>query len=150
MFPTVNIGGTQKYLQLRASELQEYETQVERLLKRYIKRLQWLLAGLYRSSFNSMTFCNNQTVWQMLLEMNLKIPWNPKCDIHFLRNLPPTRFIYVKVNGVAGSNRVFGTVVEKRCIFLVDTSGSMDPYMEELKRELASLIWEQIHRNRIW
>ena len=44
---------------------------------------------------------------------------------------------------------MFGTIVEKRCIFLVDTSGSMDPYMEELKRELASLIWDQVHRNRI-
>ena len=50
---------------------------------------------------------------------------------------------------ISGSNRVFGTVVEKKCIFLVDTSGSMDPYMDELKRELASLIWEQVHRNRI-
>ena len=45
MFPTVNIGGTVKYLQLRANELEEYEVQVERLLQRYIQRLQWLLAG---------------------------------------------------------------------------------------------------------
>lgn len=45
MFPTVTVGGTVKYLQLRPSELQEYEAQVERVLDRYIKRLQWLLAG---------------------------------------------------------------------------------------------------------
>ncbi len=45
MFPTVTVGGAQKYLQLRPAELIEYEAQVERLLDRYTRRLQWLLAG---------------------------------------------------------------------------------------------------------
>ncbi|XP_064617094.1 von Willebrand factor A domain-containing protein 3A-like [Liolophura sinensis] len=88
IFPSVNVKGTIKHLQLLPHELVEYEAQVERVLKRYLKRLQWLLSG---------------------------------------------------------SHRVFGTVVEKSCVFLIDTSGSMEPYMEELKKELASLIWEQLH-----
>ncbi len=50
---------------------------------------------------------------------------------------------------VAGSRRVFGTVIEKNCVFLIDTSGSMDPYMEELRRELASLIWDQLYKHKV-
>ena len=45
-----------------------------------------------------------------------------------------------------GSRRVFGTVVEKSCIFLIDTSGSMDQHMDELKKELIHLVWEQLHK----
>jgi len=41
---------------------------------------------------------------------------------------------------------VFGTVVEKSCIFLIDTSGSMDQHMDELKKELIHLVWEQLHK----
>lgn len=89
IFPSVNIKGTIKHLQVMPDELLDYEIQVEKVLKRYLKRLQWLLSG---------------------------------------------------------SRRVFGTVVHKKCVILVDTSGSMDPYMEELKTELASLIWEQLYR----
>ena len=44
---------------------------------------------------------------------------------------------------------MFGTVVEKKCVFLVDTSGSMEPHMDELKKELASLIWDQLHRYKV-
>ena len=47
----------------------------------------------------------------------------------------------------SGSRRVFGTVVEKNVIVLIDTSGSMQSSMEELKRELASLVWEQLHKH---
>ena len=101
---------------------------------------------LFQHNFHSVTVNLFSKYYR---QMNLNIPWKPRCDF-YLTNASPKRLIYVKMNRVTGSNRVFGTVVEKRCIFLVDTSGSMDPYMEELKRELASLIWEQIHRNRIW
>lgn len=45
IFPTVNIKGTLKHLQLTQHELNEYEVQVERILRRYLKRLQWLLSG---------------------------------------------------------------------------------------------------------
>lgn len=50
---------------------------------------------------------------------------------------------------LSSSRRVFGTVSEKKCIFLIDTSGSMDERMEELKKELISLIWEQLHKHKI-
>ncbi|XP_045213175.2 von Willebrand factor A domain-containing protein 3A-like isoform X3 [Mercenaria mercenaria] len=89
IFPSINIKGTVKHLQLMPHELEDYEKQVEKVLKRYLKRLQWLLSG---------------------------------------------------------SRRVFGTVVHRKCAILIDTSGSMVPYMEELKKELASLIWEQLYR----
>lgn len=87
IFPTVNVGGTLKHLQLLPHELEEYERQVEYALKRYIKRLQWLLSG---------------------------------------------------------SRRIFGTVVDQKCAVLVDVSGSMLPHMVELRKELASLVWDQL------
>jgi len=51
--------------------------------------------------------------------------------------------------GIVGSRRVFGTVVEKSCIFLVDTSGSMEQNMDELKKELIHLLWEQLHKHNV-
>ncbi|BFZ03428.1 hypothetical protein BsWGS_06467 [Bradybaena similaris] len=92
VFPTVNIKGTMKYMQLLPHELNEYEVQLEKVLTRYLKRLQWLLSG---------------------------------------------------------SRRVFGTIVHRHVAILIDTSGSMETYMEELKRELASLVWEQLHKQNI-
>ena len=44
---------------------------------------------------------------------------------------------------------MFGTVVEQSCIFLIDTSGSMDPHMDELKKELVHLVWEQLHKHSV-
>ena len=44
-FPTINVAGTLKHLQLMPHELVEYENQVEDVLRRYLKRLQWLLSG---------------------------------------------------------------------------------------------------------
>lgn len=49
----------------------------------------------------------------------------------------------------AGSRRVFGTVLERSVCFLLDISGSMAPNLSELKRELASLIWEQLHKQGV-
>ncbi|PVD38341.1 hypothetical protein C0Q70_00953 [Pomacea canaliculata] len=92
IFPTVNIKGTLKHLQLTQHELNEYEVQVERILRRYLKRLQWLLSG---------------------------------------------------------SHRVFGTLTHKKLVLLVDTSGSMESRLNELKRELASLMWDQIYKMEI-
>jgi hypothetical protein len=45
-----------------------------------------------------------------------------------------------------GSRRVFGTILHKKVVILVDTSGSMEQYMNELKKELAALIWDQLYR----
>ncbi|KAL8584268.1 hypothetical protein ACOMHN_034953 [Nucella lapillus] len=89
IFPTINVKGTMKHLQLLPHELNEYEAQVERVLRRYLKRLQWLLSG---------------------------------------------------------SRRVFGTLTHKRIVLLVDTSGSMEPRLNELKKELAALLWDQIYK----
>ncbi|XP_076458970.1 von Willebrand factor A domain-containing protein 3A-like isoform X2 [Babylonia areolata] len=89
IFPTVNVKGTLKHLQLLPHELSEYEAQVERVLRRYLKRLQWLLSG---------------------------------------------------------SRRVFGTLTHRRVALLVDTSGSMEPRLSELKKELAALLWDQIYK----
>lgn len=87
IFPSVEVKGVVKHLHLLPHELEDYEEQVEKVLRRYVKRLQWLLSG---------------------------------------------------------SRRVFGTVIEKHVIVLIDTSGSMVSSMEELKRELAALVWDQI------
>ncbi|XP_038067534.1 von Willebrand factor A domain-containing protein 3A-like isoform X2 [Patiria miniata] len=92
IFPSVNIKGTVRHLQMQAHELQDYEKQIELVLRRYLRRLQWLLGA---------------------------------------------------------SRRTFGAVVEKKVIVLVDTSGSMVSHMEELKRELVALIWDQFQRENI-
>ena len=44
---------------------------------------------------------------------------------------------------------MFGVVVEKQVIVLIDTSGSMQASMDELRKELTSLIWEQFHKNQV-
>lgn len=41
---------------------------------------------------------------------------------------------------------MFGTILHKKVVILVDTSGSMEQYMNELKKELAALIWDQLYR----
>jgi hypothetical protein len=34
-------------------------------------------------------------------------------------------------------------------VFLIDTSGSMEERMDELKKELVALVWEQLHKHRV-
>ncbi|KAF6019954.1 VWA3A [Bugula neritina] len=92
IFPSVNVKGTIKHLQLLPHELERYEVQMDTILKRYIRRLQWLLSG---------------------------------------------------------SRRVFGTIVEQKVAILVDISGSMMSHMDELKHELASLIWDQLYPQKV-
>ena len=48
VFPTVNVAGTMKYMQLLPHELSQYEVQMDKTLRRYLKRLQWLLSGQSR------------------------------------------------------------------------------------------------------
>ncbi|XP_055507883.1 von Willebrand factor A domain-containing protein 3A [Leucoraja erinacea] len=88
--PTVTINAQQRHLYLQPHELDEYMGQVQRLLRRYLQRLQWLLSG---------------------------------------------------------SRRLFGTIVEKRVCICIDTSGSTQPYLAALRKELTSLIWEQLRTN---
>ncbi|XP_033630517.1 von Willebrand factor A domain-containing protein 3A-like isoform X3 [Asterias rubens] len=92
IFPSVNVKGSVRHLQVQAHELQDYEVQIELVLRRYLRRLQWLLGT---------------------------------------------------------SRRTFGVMVEKKVVVLVDTSGSMVSHMEELKREMVALIWDQFQRENI-
>ncbi|XP_018424321.1 PREDICTED: von Willebrand factor A domain-containing protein 3A, partial [Nanorana parkeri] len=45
IFPSVEVNGVVKHLQFQPRELEEYIEQLEKVLKRYIRRLQWLLSG---------------------------------------------------------------------------------------------------------
>ncbi|MBN3311555.1 VWA3A protein, partial [Atractosteus spatula] len=92
IFPSVQVNGVVRHLQFTARELEEYSARLERVLRRYVQRMQWLLAG---------------------------------------------------------SRRLFGAVLEGRVCILVDTSGSMEPCLPQVKQELASLIWEQLHRGGV-
>jgi len=48
MFPTATINGKVKHLHLKPGEFQEYETRLEATMKRYVKRMKWLLTGSRR------------------------------------------------------------------------------------------------------
>ena len=37
--------GVAKHLHLTSRDLQEYEEKMEKVLKRYVKRMQWLMSG---------------------------------------------------------------------------------------------------------
>lgn len=43
--------GVVKHLHLLPHELEDYEDQVEKVLRRYVRRLQWLLSGDFKFLF---------------------------------------------------------------------------------------------------
>ncbi|KAJ8344931.1 hypothetical protein SKAU_G00291240 [Synaphobranchus kaupii] len=90
--PLVHINGTLKHLQVAPRELDQYLYQTGRLLRRYARRIHWLLSG---------------------------------------------------------SRRIFGALLERDVCVLLDCSGSMATSLPEVKRELTSLIWDQLHPNRV-
>ncbi|XP_067162573.1 von Willebrand factor A domain-containing protein 3A [Apteryx mantelli] len=92
IFPSVEINGVVKHLQFQPKELESYAEQIEKVLQRYIQRIQWLLSG---------------------------------------------------------SRRLFGTILEANVCVLIDTSGSMEPYLPRVTKELTSLIWEQLRKNEV-
>ncbi|XP_068002901.1 von Willebrand factor A domain-containing protein 3A [Melanerpes formicivorus] len=92
IFPSVEINGVVKHLQIQSKELEIYTQQLEKVLQRYVQRIQWLLSG---------------------------------------------------------SRRLFGTILEANVCLMIDTSGSMDPYLPCVTKELASLIWEQLRKNNV-
>ncbi|OXB81802.1 UNVERIFIED_CONTAM: hypothetical protein H355_014999 [Colinus virginianus] len=92
IFPSVEINGVVRHLQVQSKELETYIEQMEKLLLRYVQRIQWLLSG---------------------------------------------------------SRRLFGTILEANVCILIDTSGSMDPYLPQITKELTSLIWEQLRKNEV-
>nr|XP_009681674.1 PREDICTED: von Willebrand factor A domain-containing protein 3A isoform X3 [Struthio camelus australis] len=50
---------------------------------------------------------------------------------------------------LSGSRRLFGTILEANVCVLIDTSGSMEPYLPHVTKELTSLIWEQLRKNEV-
>jgi hypothetical protein len=44
-FPLNVVQGVMKHLHLTSRELEEYEAEIEKVMKRYVKRLQWLMSG---------------------------------------------------------------------------------------------------------
>ncbi|XP_015498633.1 von Willebrand factor A domain-containing protein 3A isoform X2 [Parus major] len=92
IFPSAEINGVVKHLQFHPKELETYTEQLEKVLQRYIQRVQWLLSG---------------------------------------------------------SRRLFGTILEANVCVLMDTSGSMGPYLPHVMKELTSLIWEQLRKNEV-
>ncbi|XP_060117023.1 von Willebrand factor A domain-containing protein 3A [Heteronotia binoei] len=91
IFPSIEMEGSVKHLHIQPQDLEEYIEQMERVLQRYVKRVQWLLSG---------------------------------------------------------SRRLFGVVLEANVCILIDTSGSMEPSLEQVTQELTSLIWEQLRTNQ--
>uniref|UniRef100_A0A8C4VER7 von Willebrand factor A domain containing 3A n=1 Tax=Falco tinnunculus TaxID=100819 RepID=A0A8C4VER7_FALTI len=92
IFPSVEINGVVKHLQVQPKELEIYTEQLEKVLQRYVERIQWLLSG---------------------------------------------------------SRRLFGTILEANVCVLIDASGSMEPYLPHITKELTSLIWEQLRKNEV-
>ncbi|XP_053132699.1 von Willebrand factor A domain-containing protein 3A isoform X3 [Hemicordylus capensis] len=90
VFPSVEMNGIVKHLQVQPKVLEEYIEQMEKVLRCYIQRVQWLLSG---------------------------------------------------------SRRLFGVILEANVCILIDTSGSMEPSLEQVTQELTSLIWEQLRKN---
>ncbi|KAM4698276.1 von Willebrand factor A domain-containing protein 3A [Rhinophrynus dorsalis] len=48
IFPSVEVNGVVKHLQFQPKEIDEYMEQLEKLLRRYLQRMQWLLSGSRR------------------------------------------------------------------------------------------------------
>ncbi|XP_055994783.1 von Willebrand factor A domain-containing protein 3A [Sorex fumeus] len=87
ILPSIKINGTVKHSRCTLREMEAYIACLEKLTRRYVQRLQWLLSG---------------------------------------------------------SRRMFGAILENRVCILLDTSGSMDPHLQQVKTELVLLIWEQL------
>ncbi|XP_019062940.2 von Willebrand factor A domain-containing protein 3A [Fukomys damarensis] len=47
---------------------------------------------------------------------------------------------------LSGSRRLFGAILESQVCVLLDTSGSVGPYLQQVKTEMILLIWEQLRK----
>nr|XP_048316113.1 von Willebrand factor A domain-containing protein 3A isoform X2 [Myodes glareolus] len=88
--PSVEINGVVRHIQWTLWEMEMYITSMEKVMKGYVQRLQWLLSG---------------------------------------------------------SRRLFGTILESNVCIVLDTSGSMSPYLQWMKTEMVLLIWEQLRKH---
>ncbi|XP_076997692.1 von Willebrand factor A domain-containing protein 3A [Tamandua tetradactyla] len=90
VFPSVEVNGMLRHIHWTLREIEAYITNLEKVMRRYVQRLQWLLSG---------------------------------------------------------SRRLFGAILESKVCILLDTSGSMGPYLQQVKAELILLIWEQLRKH---
>uniref|UniRef100_A0A8C0DUS8 von Willebrand factor A domain containing 3A n=1 Tax=Balaenoptera musculus TaxID=9771 RepID=A0A8C0DUS8_BALMU len=90
IFPSIEINGMVRHIQCTPREIEAYITHLEKVMRCYVQRLQWLLSG---------------------------------------------------------SRRLFGAILESKVCILLDTSGSMGPCLQQVKTELALLIWEQLWKH---
>ncbi|XP_047389574.1 von Willebrand factor A domain-containing protein 3A [Sciurus carolinensis] len=90
VLPSIEIDGVVKHIQWTRRETEVYIACLEKLMRCYVQRLQWLLSG---------------------------------------------------------SRRLFGVILESKVCILLDTSGSMGPYLQQVKTELVLLIWEQLRKH---
>ncbi|XP_023979382.2 von Willebrand factor A domain-containing protein 3A [Physeter macrocephalus] len=90
IFPSIEINGMVRHIQCTPREIEAYITHLEKVMRCYVQRLQWLLSG---------------------------------------------------------SRRLFGASLESKLCILLDTSGSMGPYLQQVKTELTLLIWEQLWKH---
>ncbi|KAG3259467.1 von Willebrand factor A domain containing 3A [Ictidomys tridecemlineatus] len=90
VLPSIEIDGVVKHIQWTHREMEAYISCLEKVMRCYVQRLQWLLSG---------------------------------------------------------SRRLFGTILESKVCVLLDTSGSMGPYLQQMKTELILLIWEQLRKH---
>ncbi|TKC46560.1 hypothetical protein EI555_001848 [Monodon monoceros] len=90
IFPSIEINGMVRHIQCTPREIDAYITHLEKVMRCYVQRLQWLLSG---------------------------------------------------------SRRLFGAILESKVCILLDTSGSMGPYLQQVKTELTLLIWEQLWKH---
>ena len=76
-------------------------------------------------------------------------------DSFFISLCPISLFFFLSTlykpgsSDFLGSRRVFGAVVERRVVILVDCSGSMALQLDTVKQHLVSLIWDQLQKQNI-
>uniref|UniRef100_A0A2K6F3I6 VWFA domain-containing protein n=1 Tax=Propithecus coquereli TaxID=379532 RepID=A0A2K6F3I6_PROCO len=87
--------------------MEVYVRCVEKVMRRYVQRLQWLLSGPI--------LCGRT--------------WHKQ-----------------STGSSSGSRRLFGAILESKVCVLLDTSGSMGPYLQQVKTGLVLLIWEQLRK----
>ncbi|XP_045398716.1 von Willebrand factor A domain-containing protein 3A [Lemur catta] len=87
VFPSIEVNGVVRHIHWTPRDMEVYVRCVEKVMRRYVQRLQWLLSG---------------------------------------------------------SRRLFGAILESKVCILLDTSGSMGPYLQQVKTALVLLIWEQL------
>ncbi|GAB5582999.1 von Willebrand factor A domain-containing protein 3A [Prionailurus iriomotensis] len=98
ILPSIEINGVVRHIQSTPREMEAYITCLEKVMRRYVQRLQWLLSE-------------------------------------------------AAARKASRSRRLFGTILESKVCILVDTSGSMGPYLQQVKTELILLIWEQLRKH---